>query len=98
MKHIISILILTFPLAMAAQTPILFNTFPNPTPAADDHFSWSVAALGNDRVLIGATSDDNMATNAGIAYLFHTNGTLLTTFTNPSPAYVIPLYPGQELG
>ena len=70
---------------MAAQTPILVKTFPNPTPAAGDSFSWSVAALGNDHVLIGAPYDG--PTNAGAVYLFGTNGTLLTTFTNPSPAY-----------
>jgi FG-GAP repeat protein len=98
MKPIISTLVLVLPLAMVAQTPILVKTFPNPTPGINDYFSWSVAALGSDRVLIGAISDDNMATNAGIAYLFHTNGTLLTTFTNPSPAYVPPLYPEEELG
>jgi hypothetical protein len=86
------------PLPAFAQSPILLRTIPNPTPGTGDYFSWSVAALGSDRVLIGAISDDNMATNAGIAYLFHTNGTLLTTFTNPSPAYVIPLYPEPELG
>jgi hypothetical protein len=57
MKHIISTLVLTLPLAMAAQTPILVKTFPNPTPAAGDSFSWSVAALGNDHVLIGAPYD-----------------------------------------
>ena len=98
MKHIILTLLVTWPLAMAAQTPILVKTFPNPTPGTGDYFSWSVAALGSDRVLIGAISDDNTATNAGIAYLFHTNGTLLTTFTNPSPAYVLPLDPEPELG
>src|SRR5262245_1277370 len=98
MKHLIPTLVLTLPLAIAAQTPILLKTFPNPTPGTGDYFSWSVAALGSDRVLIGAISDDNMATNAGIAYLFHTNGTLLTTFTNPSPAYVPPVDPEEELG
>ena len=87
MKHIISTLVLTLPLAMVAQTPILVKTFPNPTPAAGDRFSWSVAALGNDHVLIGAPYDG--PTNAGAVYLFRTNGTLLTTFTNPSPAYTI---------
>src|SRR5215471_9808067 len=98
MKPIISTLVLVLPLAMVAQTPILVRTFPNPTPGMSDYFSWTVAALGSDRVLIGAISDDNMATNAGIAYLLHTNGTLLTTFTNPSPAYVPPPYPEEELG
>jgi len=48
--------------------------------------SLGVAALGNDRVLIGARYDDTTGTNAGAIYLFHTNGTLLTAFTNPNPA------------
>jgi hypothetical protein len=87
MKHIISTRVLALPLAIAAQTPILVNTFPNPTPAAGDRFSWSVAALGNDGVLIGAPYDG--PTNAGAVYLFRTNGTWLTTFTNPSPAFTI---------
>ncbi len=61
-------------------------TFTNPTPAASDLFGLSVAALGSDRVLIGAPGDDTGATDAGTVYLFATNGTLLTTFTNPTSA------------
>jgi hypothetical protein len=34
-------------------------------------------------LLVGAPYDDTTATNAGIVYLFHTNGTLLTTITKP---------------
>ena len=64
----------------------LLTTFTNPTPAFDDEFGVSVAAVGSDKVLIGAFFDDTGATNAGAAYLFNTNGTLLTTFTNPTPA------------
>ena len=64
----------------------LLTTFTNPTPAACDCFGYSVAAVGTDRVLIGAYRDDTGATDAGAAYLFSTNGTLLTTFTNPTPA------------
>jgi len=64
----------------------LLTTFTNPTPATDDRFGWSVAAVGSDRVLIGADFDDTGASAAGAAYLFSTNGTLLTTFTNPTPA------------
>jgi hypothetical protein len=63
----------------------LLTTFTNPTPAAGDFFGTPVAALGNDRVLIGASGADTGATDAGVAYLFSTNGTLLTTFTNPTP-------------
>jgi len=63
----------------------LLTTFLKPTPAASDAFGYSVVAMGTDRVLIGAQGDDTGATNAGAAYLFSTNGTLLMTFTNPSP-------------
>ncbi|HEY9171169.1 MAG TPA: FG-GAP repeat protein, partial [Verrucomicrobiae bacterium] len=63
----------------------LLTTFTNPTPVADDNFGYSVAAVGTDRVLIGAYRDDTGADNAGAAYLFSTSGTLLTTFTNPTP-------------
>ncbi|HXG49249.1 MAG TPA: hypothetical protein VNO52_16620, partial [Methylomirabilota bacterium] len=64
----------------------LLTTFTNPTPAVGDRFGYAVAAVGTDRVLIGAYFDDTGATNAGAAYLFSTNGTLLTTFTKPTPA------------
>jgi hypothetical protein len=74
-------------LTAAAQTPVLLRTFNNPTPNADDYFGSAMAVLGNDRVLIGASFDDITATNAGIVYLFHTNGTLLTTITKP-PAII----------
>ena len=75
------------PLKTIAQNPALLTTFPNPAPGAGDRFSWAVAALGNDRVLVGAPYDGT--TNAGAVYLFRSNGTWLTTFTNPSPAYTI---------
>ena len=74
------------PLVVTAQTPVLLSTFTNPTPAAEDRFGLWMAALGNDRVLVGAPYDDLTGTNSGAVYLFHTNGTLLTTFTNPNPA------------
>jgi hypothetical protein len=57
----------------------------NPTPANADYFGASVAALGKDRVLIGAYRDDAGALDAGAAYLYRTNGTLLRTFLNPYP-------------
>ncbi len=64
----------------------LLTTFTNPTPAINDVFGWAVAAVGSDRVLISAYGDDTGASDAGAAYLFNTDGTLLTTFTNPAPA------------
>jgi hypothetical protein len=67
-------------------------TFTNPTPHFDDGFGESLAALGNDRVLIGAWGEDTGGGNAGAAYLFSTNGTLLTTFIHPTPAF------GENLG
>jgi hypothetical protein len=63
----------------------LMATFHNPTPAPNDQFGWSLAAVGTNKVLIGAWSDDTGATNAGAAYLFSTDGNLLMTFTNPTP-------------
>jgi hypothetical protein len=69
-----------------AQTSRLITTFTNPTPVPGDEFGNAVAALGSDRILIGAHSDNTGAPDAGAAYLFSTNGVLLTTFTNPIPA------------
>ena len=78
--------------AAAAGVAYLFNlngtlltTFTNPTPAAADYFGNAVAALGTDKVAIGAYLDDTGAPNSGAVYLFNTNGTLLTTLTNPTP-------------
>ena len=66
---------------------VLLNTFTNPFPDEYDHFGCSVAVVGTDKVLIGA-SDDLIAGNyTGAAYLFNTNGALLTTFTNPTPEF-----------
>jgi hypothetical protein len=61
-------------------------TFRNPTPAVADFFGRSVAAVGSSLVLVGASGDDTGAQNAGCAYLFRTDGTLLMTITNPAPA------------
>jgi hypothetical protein len=64
----------------------VLTTFTNPTPPGSDYFGWSVAAAGINRVLIGAPGDNTGAIGAGAAHLFSTNGALLTTFTNPTPA------------
>src|SRR5690606_29481660 len=53
--------------------------------AADVTFGSAVAALGNDRIIIGAFGDDTAADNSGAAYLFKADGTLLTSLTNPTP-------------
>ena len=64
----------------------LLRTFANPAPAAANTFGGSVAAVGSDRVLIGAMDADTGARSSGAAYLFSTDGILLRTFANPSPA------------
>ena len=64
----------------------LTQTFANPTPAAGDFFGASALAIDGDRVLIGASFDDTGAADSGAVYLFDTNGTLLQTFLNPTPA------------
>jgi hypothetical protein len=82
------------PYAADTGAAYLFNTngtltatFTDPTPGSGERFGVSVAAFGRDRVLIGAPRDSASATNGGSAYLFDMNGVLLTSFTNPSPAY-----------
>lgn len=69
-----------------STTGALLTTFTNPTPAAYDYFGWSAASVGSTRVLIGAYQDSTGNFQDGSAYLFNTNGTLLNTFTNPTPA------------
>jgi hypothetical protein len=70
----------------AAESGELVQTLLNPTPAIDEHFGWSLAALG-DRVLVGAYQDDTGAENTGAAYLFSAaSGKLVQQFFNPSPA------------
>lgn len=64
----------------------LLTTFTNPAPSASAFFGYSVAGITPDKVLIGAYQGDAGATDAGAAYLFNTNGLLLTIFTNPTPA------------
>lgn len=88
MKNMVLILLVTWPLALVAQTPVRVKTFPNPTPEGGEYFGWAMAPLGNDRVLVGAPyagNPDIYTYWLGEAYLFSTNGTLLNTFTNPTP-------------
>jgi hypothetical protein len=65
----------------------MLTMFPNPSPAINDWFGYAVSAVGTDKVLVGARLDDVGDVFAGAAYLFDTNGTLLTVFTNPTPQY-----------
>jgi hypothetical protein len=61
-------------------------TITNPSPAVNDYFGYSVAAVGVDKLVVGAHQDDTSGLNAGIAYLFSINGALLATYTNPTPS------------
>lgn len=69
----------------------LLRTFNNPAPAKsggwDDFYGSAVAGVGADKVVVGAFAEDSGGVSqAGVAYLFSTNGSLLHTFTNPTPA------------
>ena len=69
-----------------ATTGTLLQTFTSPTPSTTDTFGGSVSVSG-DNVLVGTGGDDTGANDAGAAYMFNaTTGTLLQTFTNPTPA------------
>src|SRR5260221_14150517 len=62
----------------------LLLTINNPTPAAFDNFSISVAAVGNN-VLIGALGDNTGGNDSGAAFLFDgATRALLQTFVNPT--------------
>ena len=64
----------------------LLRTFLRPTSQAFAAFGFAVAAVGEDRVLIGAPGDNRAAPGGGAVYLFGTNGALLATITNTPPA------------
>lgn len=94
MKSLLHLLIVlncaVAPLATSAQTPVLLRAFNNPAPEGGDRFGLGMAALGSDRVLIGAPNyvgNPMTPTNAPSVHLFHTNGTLLTTITKPPAVF-----------
>ena len=63
-----------------------WQSFDNPTPAADDHFG-SAVAISADRVVIGAPEDDAGALNAGAThvYLLASPATPEISLLPPSP-------------
>ena len=65
----------------------LLYVLPNPTPAGNDQFGYSVAVSGN-RVVVGARRDDALATDAGAVYVFDlasaTPTVPATTLNNPT--------------
>jgi len=77
---LIALLLATWPMFIFAQSHQLITTFTNPTPTRSDWFGASVAAFGNDRVLLGS--------EGGVAYLYNTSGTLLRNFTVSDPVAV----------
>ena len=64
----------------------LQTTITNPIPTDFDDFGVGVAAVGRDLLAVGDSRDDSQGTDdAGIVYLYNTNGVLLVTITNPTP-------------
>lgn len=63
----------------------LEKTINNPAPGAGDYFGVSVAALGSN-IIVGASSDDTGATDAGSVY-FYSGATWdsILTINNPAP-------------
>jgi hypothetical protein len=73
---------------------VLLATFTKSTPAVSDWFGISVAAVGTERVLIGAHLDDVGGSNAGAAYLFSAPLQMLTvTLTTTNTALISWPYP-----
>ncbi len=70
-------------------TGALLFVLPNPSPAMDDNFGFSVAISGT-RIVVGAWQDDTGASNAGSAYVYDLTSATPTipvaTLNNPSPA------------
>ena len=56
----------------------LLVTIPDPTPADNAHFGWSLDSFGTNHILVGASGQ-------GAVFVYDTNGTLLVTITNPVP-------------
>ncbi|WP_254173309.1 Calx-beta domain-containing protein [Planktothrix pseudagardhii] len=70
------------------NTGQLLQTFFNPNPQPNDFFGASVAAVGGDRILIGAPASltPGGGQQPGEAYIFDSvTGQLLQTFRNPNP-------------
>jgi len=64
----------------------LLFTIPNPTPAINDTFGFSVATTPSGDLLVGGVLDSTDANRSGAAYLFDgTTGGLLFTIPNPTP-------------
>ncbi|MFM6399958.1 MAG: FG-GAP repeat protein, partial [Planktothrix sp.] len=70
------------------NTGQLLQTFFNPNPQLNDFFGASVAAVGEDRILIGTPASLTLGSEQkpGEAYIFDSaTGELIQTFKNPNP-------------
>ncbi len=93
---IVAITCLLAPWTGLAQNTTLLTTFTMPTPATEDLFGSSVAAVGSDRVLIGTPRDDTGATDAGAAYLFMIQPSLTIGLTTTNTVVVSWLSPWTD--
>jgi hypothetical protein len=66
----------------------LLQTFQNPDPGDNDFFGIAVAAVGDDKALVGAIehTPSNPTLTGGRAYLFDLQGDVLAEILNPTPA------------
>lgn len=82
---------------------ILLTTFISPRAGQFDSFGFALAPLGSDRVVISHLFDNTPQSTGGAAYLFNSNGTLLTTFSSPVPepsaqfGFSISIVPGDRI-
>jgi hypothetical protein len=67
---------------------VLITTFTNPAPKVF-RFGFSAALVGSDKIIVGAVhaASQGMPSGPGAAYLFNTNGALITTIPNPHPTH-----------
>ena len=64
----------------------LLHTLLSPAPASGDQFGFAVAAVGQDKVLIGAPRDDTQRVDGGAAYLFDLlTDEVVHSFFSPDP-------------
>ncbi len=63
-------------------------TLSHPAPANYASFGAAVAGLGADKIVVGAYGQTvSSSSGAGSAYVFDTNGAVLATIDNPTPAF-----------
>jgi hypothetical protein len=79
LPFLLTMILLAAPVMCLAQVPVPVTTFTNPS-ATLPFFGYQVEMVGGDKVLVSSFPGDIAD---GMGYLYGTNGTLLTTFTNP---------------